>query len=138
MDGPDSSYSCLEIHRVEECFEAVQHVVSSHLETLPVDDGWAGLIILLLGDPHLLEGGEGSRSMMSAAHPLFTAGLACCTCWPLNAVNAGGLAWNCWGAGRGGWAGRTCWGCAGRGAGLCGWACWTGLKPNWSWGAAAC
>jgi len=26
-----------------------------------VDDGWAGLIILLLADPHLLEGGQGSK-----------------------------------------------------------------------------
>ena len=31
------------------------------LETLPVDDGWAGLIVLLLGDPHLLEGGKWSK-----------------------------------------------------------------------------
>merc|ERR1712002_358496 len=28
------------------------------LEALPVDNGWAALIVLLLGDPHLLEGGE--------------------------------------------------------------------------------
>merc|ERR1711937_941563 len=33
----------------------------SHLEALAVDNGWAALIILLLGDPHLLEGGEGSQ-----------------------------------------------------------------------------
>merc|ERR1739838_1206750 len=33
----------------------------SCLETLPVDNGWAGLIILLLGDPHLLEGGQRSQ-----------------------------------------------------------------------------
>merc|ERR1719251_809078 len=26
-----------------------------------VDNGWAGLVILLLGDPHLLEGGEGGQ-----------------------------------------------------------------------------
>merc|ERR1712002_88323 len=31
------------------------------LEALAVDNGWATLIILLLGDPHLLEGGEGSK-----------------------------------------------------------------------------
>merc|ERR1739837_10823 len=31
------------------------------LEALPVDDGRAALIVLLLGDPHLLEGGEGSK-----------------------------------------------------------------------------
>merc|ERR1711936_923210 len=29
------------------------------LEALPVDDGWAALIVFLLGDPHLLEGGWG-------------------------------------------------------------------------------
>merc|ERR1712098_93197 len=32
-----------------------------NLEALPVDNGGAALIILLLGDPHLLEGGEGSK-----------------------------------------------------------------------------
>ena len=31
------------------------------LEALPVDNARAGLIILLLGDPHLLEGGEGGQ-----------------------------------------------------------------------------
>merc|ERR1739844_516119 len=34
---------------------------SVYLEALAVDNGWAALIILLLGDPHLLEGGEGSK-----------------------------------------------------------------------------
>merc|ERR1712243_263653 len=33
----------------------------SHLEALPVDDGGAALVVLLLGDQHLLEGGEGSQ-----------------------------------------------------------------------------
>ena len=28
------------------------------LEAFAVDDGWAGLVVLLLGDPHLLEGGQ--------------------------------------------------------------------------------
>ena len=28
------------------------------LEALSVDDGWSALVILLLGDPHLLEGRE--------------------------------------------------------------------------------
>merc|ERR1712215_213954 len=32
-----------------------------YLEALAVDNGWAALIILLLGDPHLLEGGEGGK-----------------------------------------------------------------------------
>merc|ERR1712223_958255 len=31
------------------------------LEALPVDDGWAARVVLLLGDPHLLEGGERSK-----------------------------------------------------------------------------
>merc|ERR1719213_1229087 len=31
------------------------------LEALPVDNGWAALIVFLLSDPHLLEGGEGSQ-----------------------------------------------------------------------------
>ncbi|KAF1747871.1 hypothetical protein GCK72_024337 [Caenorhabditis remanei] len=31
------------------------------LEALAVDNGWAGLVVLLLGDPHLLEGGEGGK-----------------------------------------------------------------------------
>merc|ERR1719245_872496 len=32
-----------------------------NLEALPVDNGWAALVVLLLGDPHLLEGGEGRQ-----------------------------------------------------------------------------
>merc|ERR1711884_997680 len=35
--------------------------LSSSLEALAVDNGWAALIVFLLGDPHLLEGGEGSK-----------------------------------------------------------------------------
>merc|ERR1712203_507386 len=35
--------------------------VENRLEALPVDDGGAALVVLLLGDPHLLEGGEGSQ-----------------------------------------------------------------------------
>merc|ERR1719167_891509 len=33
----------------------------SCLKALPVDNGWATLIVFLLCDPHLLEGGEGSK-----------------------------------------------------------------------------
>merc|ERR1712098_443245 len=32
-----------------------------YLEAFPVDDAGTTLVILLLGDPHLLEGGEGSQ-----------------------------------------------------------------------------
>ena len=35
------------------------------LEAFPVNDGGARLVILLLGDPHLLEGGEGSKNVFS-------------------------------------------------------------------------
>ena len=31
------------------------------LEALPVNNTGAGLVVLLLGDPHLLEGGEGGQ-----------------------------------------------------------------------------
>merc|ERR1740129_2385157 len=34
---------------------------ASSLEALPVHDGGAGLVVLLLGDPHLLEGGQGGQ-----------------------------------------------------------------------------
>merc|ERR1719320_563525 len=36
-------------------------ICCQNLEALPVDDGGAALVVLLLGDPHLLEGGEGSQ-----------------------------------------------------------------------------
>merc|ERR1712079_535921 len=35
--------------------------IRMRLEALSVHDGGAGLVVLLLGDPHLLEGGEGSQ-----------------------------------------------------------------------------
>ena len=35
------------------------------LEALSVDDGGARLVILLLGDPHTLEGGEGGQDRVS-------------------------------------------------------------------------
>ena len=37
------------------------------LEALPVDDGRARLVVLLLGNPHCLEGGEGCQD--GAANP---------------------------------------------------------------------
>jgi len=36
-------------------------VDAGRLEALPVDDGRAGLVVLLLADPHLLEGGQGGK-----------------------------------------------------------------------------
>ena len=38
-----------------------------HLEALAVDNGRAGLVVLLLADPHLLEGGQGGED--GAADP---------------------------------------------------------------------
>merc|ERR1719384_2185879 len=32
--------------------------IEVNLEALAVDNGWAALVVLLLGDPHLLEGGQ--------------------------------------------------------------------------------
>merc|ERR1719378_1452985 len=45
----------------QEILLACEMRLSSYLEALAVDDGWAALIVFLLGDPHLLEGGEGSK-----------------------------------------------------------------------------
>merc|ERR1712155_334605 len=41
------------------------------LEALPVDNGWAALVVLLLGDPHLLEGGEGRQDGSSDPDGVF-------------------------------------------------------------------
>merc|ERR1712214_208990 len=35
--------------------------ITQYLEALAVDDGGATLVVLLLGDPHLLEGGQGGQ-----------------------------------------------------------------------------
>merc|ERR1719273_738714 len=49
-----------------------QKVKIKHLEALPVDNGWAAFIILLLGDPHLLEGGQGSQDGASDPDGVFS------------------------------------------------------------------
>ncbi len=46
----------------------------SSLEALAVDNGWARLVILLLGDPHLLEGGEGSQDGATNPYRVFPLG----------------------------------------------------------------
>ncbi len=38
------------------------------LEALAVDDGGSGLVVLLLADPHLLEGGEGGQDGAADPH----------------------------------------------------------------------
>merc|ERR1719320_171371 len=42
-----------------------------HLEALPVNDGWTGFVVLLLCDPHLLEGGERSEDGASDPYGVF-------------------------------------------------------------------
>ena len=42
--------------------------VAERLKALPVHDGWAALVVLLLGDPHLLEGGEGREDGAADPH----------------------------------------------------------------------
>ena len=41
------------------------------LEALSVDNGWTGLIVLVLGYPHLLEGGERSEDGTSDPYRVF-------------------------------------------------------------------
>ena len=48
------------------CFGFV--VLVEDLEALPVDDGGTCLIVLLLADPHLLEGGQGSQDGAADPH----------------------------------------------------------------------
>merc|ERR1712198_642138 len=45
--------------------------LSSYLEALAVNNGWAALVGFLLGDPHLLEGGERSKDGASDPDGVF-------------------------------------------------------------------
>jgi len=47
-------------------------LILKRLEALPVDNAWARLIVLLLGDPHLLEGGQGSQDGSTDPYRVFT------------------------------------------------------------------
>merc|ERR1711973_619776 len=54
--------------------QQLQQYISSRvvkLEALPVDNGWAALIVFLLGDPHLLEGGKGRQDGASDPDGVF-------------------------------------------------------------------
>merc|ERR1719300_172221 len=50
---------------------SIQFRSLDNLEALAVNNGWAALIVLLLGDPHLLEGGEGSKNGASDPDRVF-------------------------------------------------------------------
>merc|ERR1712213_86975 len=43
----------------------------NNLEALPVDNGWAAFVVFLLGDPHLLEGGQGRQDGSSDPDRVF-------------------------------------------------------------------
>jgi len=43
----------------------------SNLEAFTVNNGWARFIVFLLGDPHLLEGGQGSKDGASDPYRVF-------------------------------------------------------------------
>ncbi len=49
-----------------------REVVTVRLEAFAVDDGWSRLIILLLANPHLLEGGQGGQDGTSDPDRVFT------------------------------------------------------------------
>jgi len=42
-----------------------------NLEAFAVDDGWAGLVVFLLADPHLLEGGQGGKDGATDPYGVF-------------------------------------------------------------------
>merc|ERR1712242_480403 len=44
---------------------------SAYLKAFPVNNGWTALIVFLLGDPHLLEGGEGRQDGASNPDGVF-------------------------------------------------------------------
>merc|ERR1712223_345658 len=52
-------------------FESVKHGLL-RLEALAVDNGWAAFVVFLLGDPHVLEGGEGSQDGSSDPYGVFS------------------------------------------------------------------
>merc|ERR1712194_836066 len=65
---------CKKKHEICENSRNVQRLLLlliEELEALPVDNGWAALVVLLLGDPHLLEGGKGRQDGASDPDGVF-------------------------------------------------------------------
>merc|ERR1719337_714253 len=48
-----------------------QQLQRLYLEAFPVNNGWAAFIVLLFGDPHLLEGGEGGQDGATDPYGVF-------------------------------------------------------------------
>lgn len=60
VDPPPCLISRRLVVKMIEMMEKLEKKMKD-LEALPVDNAGAGLVVLLLGDPHLLEGGQGSQ-----------------------------------------------------------------------------
>merc|ERR1711936_1031303 len=58
---PNDSNVLVVVIVTERLGSLLKLIDTKHLEALAVDDGGAALVVLLLGDPHLLEGGEGGQ-----------------------------------------------------------------------------
>lgn len=64
-------YGCWkEIRAKARCAESNRRT----LEALAVHNGWSTLVILLLGDPHLLEGRQRSQNRTTDPYGVFTLG----------------------------------------------------------------
>merc|ERR1719228_916865 len=64
----------LRADRVSDTVSVWKVASARHLEALAVDDGWTGLVVLLLADPHLLEGGEGGQDGATDPYGVFPLG----------------------------------------------------------------
>merc|ERR1712183_510845 len=57
---------------VKVCINSHWVKIKNSLEAFSVDNGWAAFVVFLLGDPHLLEGGEGSQDGSSDPYGVFS------------------------------------------------------------------
>ncbi|KAK0072657.1 hypothetical protein PV325_011029, partial [Microctonus aethiopoides] len=66
----DGTSGCSKEHPGMMRHTACEHM-RNFLEALAVDDAWAGFVVFLLGDPHLLEGGQGSKNGTTDPYGVF-------------------------------------------------------------------
>merc|ERR1712224_324418 len=62
------SHSRLHIDMALKARGKTKHTCTEPSEAFPVNDGWARLIVLSLGDPHLLEGAQGRKDRATNPH----------------------------------------------------------------------
>merc|ERR1712224_1124888 len=62
------SHSRLHIDMALKARGKTKHTCTEPSEAFPVNDGWARLIVLSLGDPHLLEGAQGRKDGATDPH----------------------------------------------------------------------